>query len=235
MSALSVRHLSVRYVSSEMSTQALNDLSLEVAQGAICTISGPSGGGKSTLINAVGGLITDYTGELLLDGIRPDPTKHQLALVPQSYGLLPWLTVQDNIQLPQALGKRCVPPSQLRAIIEELALNTLLKRYPHELSGGQRQRVALARAFGMQPDVLLMDEPFSALDVVTAERSRALFLHLWEQYPVTTLLVTHSPTEAAELGTQAIVVARGKLIAELANPSEAELRHHLYTAYGQES
>ena len=142
----------------------------------IVTITGPSGSGKSTLLHCLSGIVTPTSGHLLLDDLPISPRTHQIALVPQQYGLFPWKRVASNIFLPAALGKRSVSPELQQEILETLGLLDLLDRYPHQLSGGQRQRVALARAFIMQPDLLLLDEAFSALDVATAERSRQLFL-----------------------------------------------------------
>lgn len=236
MSQLQIHQLSIGYSSAEGLVPALEHISLDLADGTICTVAGPSGGGKSTLLHAIAGVLPHYEGTILLDGVRPMPTQHQIALVPQNYGLMPWKTVADNIALPQSLGKRSVATAERDEIVQRLGLEHLLNRYPHELSGGQRQRVALARAFGMQPDLLLMDEPFSALDIVTAERSRELFLQLWRRFPVTTLLVTHSPTEAAQLGHRAIVIAGtpGRIVADLYEPSQDALHRYLLSAYDDE-
>ncbi len=230
---LSIRNLSLSYPSDSSETIALRDVCLDVPERTICAVVGPSGGGKSSLLAALSGVVPHGSGEMLLGGSPLDPRRHQIALVPQSYGLLPWKTVLGNIRLPQTLSKRTIPDRELEQIISGLGITELLGRYPHQLSGGQRQRVALARAFGMRPDLLLLDEPFSALDVVSAERSRALFAELWERYPTTTLLVTHHPLEAAQLALEAVVISRGQIQARLAPIREDDLRQHLHHAYDQ--
>lgn len=193
---------------------------------------GPSGGGKSSLLGVLSGSLKPTSGEVLLGGKPLDSKEIQIALVPQSYGLLPWKTLGDNIRLPRALGRRSLGDAELADIIASLGIEALLHRYPHEVSGGQRQRAALARAFGMQPDLLLLDEPFSALDIVRAEQSQKLFLDLWQRYPCTTLLVSHKPSEALELGTRiAILSEQGRLSEINPKPSERELGELLRRAY----
>lgn len=193
---------------------------------------GPSGGGKSSLLGVLSGSLKPTSGEVLLGGKPLDSKEMQIALVPQSYGLLPWKTLGDNIRLPRALGRRSLGDAELADIIASLGIEALLHRYPHEVSGGQRQRAALARAFGMQPDLLLLDEPFSALDIVRAEQSQKLFLDLWQRYPCTTLLVSHKPSEALELGTRiAILSEQGRLSEINPKPSERELGELLRRAY----
>ena len=197
----------------------------------IVTITGPSGSGKSTLLHCLSGIVTPTSGLLLLDDLPISPRTHQIALVPQQYGLFPWKRVASNIFLPSALGKRSVSPELQQEILETLGLLDLLDRYPHQLSGGQRQRVALARAFIMQPDLLLLDEAFSALDVATAERSRQLFLELWARYPVPTLCVTHSPEEATTLAQRILLLGGtpGTLLGDYRGASRLDLEAKLRT------
>lgn len=197
----------------------------------IVTITGPSGSGKSTLLHCLSGIVTPTSGQLLLDDLPISPRTHQIALVPQQYGLFPWKRVASNIFLPSALGKRSVSPELQQEILDILGLLDLLDRYPHQLSGGQRQRVALARAFIMQPDLLLLDEAFSALDVATAERSRQLFLELWARYPVPTLCVTHSPEEATTLAQRTLLLGGtpGTLLGDYRGASRLDLEAKLRT------
>ena len=197
----------------------------------IVTITGPSGSGKSTLLHCLSGIVTPTSGHLFLDDLPISPRTHQIALVPQQYGLFPWKRVASNIFLPSALGKRSVSPELQQEILETLGLLDLLDRYPHQLSGGQRQRVALARAFIMQPDLLLLDEAFSALDVATAERSRQLFLELWARYPVPTLCVTHSPEEATTLAQRTLLLGGtpGTLLGDYRGASREDLEAKLRT------
>lgn len=233
MSWLNVSDLSLDYRADQDITPALRDISFSLEQGLICALTGPSGGGKSSLLNVLAGVLTPQAGKIQLAHQTLSPKRQQIALVPQSYGLLPWKTVLENILLPQRLGRRSVSLDVRREIIESLDLEPLLMRYPHELSGGQCQRVALARAFGMKPDLLLLDEPFSALDVVTSERSRQLFLELWRRFPTTTILVTHNPQEAVLLAERVLVLGGkpGRLLQDLHKPSESTLRQHLIHAY----
>ena len=180
--------LSVRYSKRREVTAALRDVSFSLGK-EIVTIIGPSGSGKSSLLHTLAGIIRPSKGTLQLSGVPLSPRTHQIALVPQQYGLFPWKTVRESIHLPAALGKRIVSSDLQEEILTTLSLTDLLDRYPSELSGGQCQRVALARAFIMKPDLLLLDEAFSALDVATASRSRQLFLELWQHYPTPTLCV----------------------------------------------
>lgn len=224
---LIISDLSLSYRSAKETTSVLRGVSLEIPRGHIYAILGPSGGGKSSLLNAVAGVNTDYTGQILFGSQPLSSRTHSIALVPQHYGLMPWKSVQDNILLPLSLGKECVTEDILRDILSRLHLEELLHRYPHELSGGQRQRVALARAFAMKADLLLMDEPFSALDVLTAEQGRNLFLELWELYPITTLLVTHSPAEAKALAHRSVLLTGTP--AKISTVSESITEQELYT------
>lgn len=233
MSYLSLANVALSYGSGASLTPALVDINLELGQGDICALLGPSGVGKSTLVGILSGSLRHYSGSVLLGGRPLDSRSMQIALVPQHYGLLGWKTIEENIHLPQMLGRRSLGRTDLDLIVESLGLDPLLGRYPHELSGGQRQRVALARAFGMQPDLLLLDEAFSALDIVTASRSRELFLELWRRYPCTTMLITHNPSEAAALASEALILAGspGRIKQRLQAPSEAALRQYLNEAY----
>ena len=227
---LQVSQLTVSYTHRRRSTEALVGITFSMGR-EIVTITGPSGSGKSTLLHCLSGIVTPTSGHLLLDDLPISPRTHQIALVPQQYGLFPWKRVGSNILLPSALGKRSVSPELQQEILETLGLLDLLERYPHQLSGGQRQRVALARAFIMQPDLLLLDEAFSALDVATAERSRQLFLELWARYPVPTLCVTHSPEEATTLAQRTLLLGGtpGTLLGDYRGASRLDLEAKLRT------
>ena len=227
---LRVSQLTVSYTHRRRSTEALVGITFSLGR-EIVTITGPSGSGKSTLLHCLSGIVTPTSGQLLLDDLPISPRTHQIALVPQQYGLFPWKRVASNIFLPSALGKRSVSPELQQEILETLGLLDLLDRYPHQLSGGQRQRVALARAFIMQPDLLLLDEAFSALDVGTAERSRQLFLELWARYPVPTLCVTHSPEEATTLAQRTLLLGGtpGTLLGDYRGASRLDLEAKLRT------
>lgn len=231
---LEIKDLQVVYSGTQGASPALEGLGLSLAPREVCTVVGPSGGGKSTLLGAIAGIVP-YQGSITLSGEPIDSHRHQIALVPQSYGLLPWQTVETNIRLPQRLGRRYADDATYSDIITRLGLTSLLGRYPHQLSGGQRQRVALARAFAMLPDLMLMDEPFAALDIVTAERSRELLADLWHRYPTTALVVTHSPTDAALLGHRTLVLGGrpGRIIYEGYRADAQTLHHHLSQCYAE--
>lgn len=205
--AIRINHLTVYYNRNNRKFEAIRDLSLELEAGGIYCLIGPSGCGKSTLLHAIGGIISDYKGEITINGNAPDPKLHSIGLVPQNYGLLPWETVKENIYLANRLKKIPADPGYNEEIIRILGLNDLQTRYPGELSGGQKQRTALARSFIQKPDLLLMDEPFSALDTFTAEKCRNLFLEIWKKHKVTTLFVTHSLEEAVKLGKKIILLS----------------------------
>lgn len=229
---LQVSELQVSYTQQSEVRSVLLGISFSIGQ-EIVALTGASGAGKSTLLHTLAGIVPKQSGEILLGGAPLSARSHQIALVPQQYGLYPWKRVAENIHLPQQLGKRSVAPSLREEILETLGLQELLQRYPQELSGGQRQRVALARAFIMQPDLLLLDEAFSALDVVTAERSRELFLELWSRYPVPTLCVTHSPEEATRLASRTLLLGGrpARLQGDYQQPSRAFLEEQLRLAH----
>lgn len=218
MSRVAVEHLSVTYRGGREETVALEDLSLTLEEGEILGVVGPSGCGKSTLLHVLSGIITEYEGRVLFDDVPPDPRAHSIALVPQGFALLPWMTVKQNILLPRTLGRKRSPGlAHLSEIIETLEIADLADRYPAQLSGGQRQRVALARAFVQDPDLLLLDEPFSALDIATADRSRALLRSSREDMALTTILVSHNLEEVAGLSDRVVVMAGppGRIVREM--------------------
>ena len=212
MSRVSIEHLSVAYKGRRGETVAVEDLSLTLGDGEILGLTGPSGCGKSTLLHVLSGIITDYEGTVLIDGLPPDPKVHSVALVPQGFALLPWMTVRENILLPHTLGgKECPNLSHLDEVLQTLEIAPYVDRYPRELSGGQRQRVALARAMVQDPDLLLLDEPFSALDIGTAELQ-----HFRRSLGLTTILVSHNVEEIAGLAERVIVMGGtpGRILSE---------------------
>jgi NitT/TauT family transport system ATP-binding protein len=206
--------------------RALDGLSFRMETDEVWGVVGPSGCGKSTLLKVLAGVHRSYDGEVSINGERPDPRRQSIGLIPQNYALLPWKRVEENIFLPQIVAHRAPNRNAAASVIDSLALGDLLHRWPHELSGGQQQRVALARSFIQSPDILLMDEPFSALDTQTAARSRALFQNVWRDNPVTTLLVTHNIDEAVALCSHIVVLsaAPGRVVALLETPSADEIR-----------
>lgn len=206
---LDVQQLSVSFGQ----TQVFKNLSFTVPTDGILAVIGPSGTGKTTLINALTRQIAS-TGNCLLDGQPIAPRQHHLALVPQDYGLLPWQTVRRNVTLGLRISQHqklsVTQNEKVNTILQALAIAPLAERYPHALSGGQQQRVALARAFIGTPDLLLLDEAFSALDPVVKRQAYQLFMQQWQQRPVATLLITHDLEEALQLGDQLLVLQNGQ-------------------------
>lgn len=188
-------------------TPVLKEISFSLYKGNTLTVVGPSGCGKSTLLNVLSGIIKNYTGDIYMGSTLLKEAGLTFGYVPQNLGLLPWKRVKENIMLPQKINKnKKIDENEVDEVLAKLELTDLLYRYPSQLSGGQRQRVALARVFISQPDILLMDEPFSALDTLTAETSRELFLDLWRKYRPTTIFTTHNLTEAVKLGKNILLL-----------------------------
>lgn len=206
---LEIKDLSVTYQSSDESYIALQNINLSLPSGGTCAIIGPSGCGKSTLLKVLAGIITDYEGTVLFDGNPILPSKQKIGFIPQNYGLLPWKNVYENICLGVKLKNRQlkVNKSYVEFMMRQLGIDGLEKRYPGELSGGQQQRVSLARSFLLKPDLLLMDEPFSALDAITREEIQDVFLEVWKRQAVSTILVTHYVEEAVYLGQKIIILS----------------------------
>ena len=230
MPMIEIKNICVTYASEGKTPyQALDGVNLTVPQGTVCAVLGPSGCGKSTLIKTVAGLLRPSSGEVLIDGRHVDAKTMTIGFMPQNYGLLPWRTALENVLLGPAIRKQDKIRAATRAkeLFQTLGIHGLEQRYPRELSGGQQQRVALARVFLLEPDVLLMDEPFSALDAITREEIQDVFLSLWRGASVTTLLVTHYVEEALYLGGQIALMASGGHLAKvLPNPlcGKANLR-----------
>lgn len=219
---IEIKDLSVTYDrDGKTPYEALDHVRLTVPKGTVCAVLGPSGCGKSTLIKAVAGLLPAATGTVTMDGAPINPRQSTIGFMPQNYGLLPWRTALENVLLGPTIRKQDVAAAKQRAaeLFAALGIAGLEARYPKGLSGGQQQRVALARAFLLRPDILLMDEPFSALDAITREEMQDVFLGLWQRERVTTLLVTHYVEEAVYLGQEIVLMRTGGRIAEcLENP-----------------
>lgn len=218
---------------------ALADLSLSVAAGELVALVGPSGCGKTTLLNIVAGLDRDFTGEVRL-AARPDGQPARVGYVFQEPRLLPWRTVYENIAL-------VLPPQRAAAVVKDLlsavGLAGAQDLYPAQLSGGMSRRIAIARAFAIEPDLLLMDEPFVSLDHDTVEQLHDLLLSLWHARPTTVLFVTHDLREALMLADRLVLLsaAPGHVVdavpvsltrsrrhssAEIERLREEVLRHH---------
>jgi NitT/TauT family transport system ATP-binding protein len=200
----------------------LEDVNLTLKSNEIVGLLGRSGSGKSTLLRSIAGLITPTAGRIGVSDVPGDATAHGVAMVFQTFALFPWLTVQKNVEL--GLEAKGVPAAERRkrslAAIDLIGLDGFENAYPKELSGGMRQRVGLARALVVQPSILLMDEPFSALDVLTAETLRTDLLDLWAEgrMPIRSiLLVTHNIEEAVLMCDRILVFSSnpGRVIAEI--------------------
>jgi NitT/TauT family transport system ATP-binding protein len=187
---------------------ALDNLTLDIGPGEFVSIVGPSGCGKTTLLRLIDGLIAPDRGEVLVKGRPPIPTQ-DIAMVFQSARLLPWRTVAGNIEFVLGLRGHTqqVRKSRALALLGAVGLREFAEAYPHELSGGMQQRVGLARALAVEPEVLLMDEPFAALDAMTRETLRGELLRLWDRRRMAVVFVTHDIDEAIIL-SQRIVVMR---------------------------
>lgn len=191
----------------------LSDIDLRVAEGDFIALLGPSGSGKSTLLRIIAGLIQPTTGQVLYRGQPFSGTNPGVSMVFQSFALFPWLTVLENVELGlrYASISRAEKRDKAIAAIDMIGLDGFEGAYPKELSGGMRQRVGIGRALVMEPDILLMDEPFSALDVLTAENLKRDILELWQmgKFPTKAIvLVTHGIEEAVYMADRALVLSR---------------------------
>jgi NitT/TauT family transport system ATP-binding protein len=212
--------------------RALAGFDIDVYEGEFLSIVGPSGCGKSTFLNVLLGLIKPDSGELTMRGQYITGPGRERAMVFQEFGLLPWRTVQHNVELGLELKR--VPVEARRKIsaglIEMVGLSGFESHYPHELSGGMKQRVGLARALATDPDVLLMDEPFAALDAQTRDLMQVELLRIWNAARKTVLFVTHQIDEAIYLSDRVVVMTRRpghakKLFAiDLPRPRNYEMR-----------
>jgi ABC-type nitrate/sulfonate/bicarbonate transport system ATPase subunit len=219
---IKINNLKVCYKNTNKLTMVIDNANLSVKKGEICAVIGPSGGGKSTLLKVLAGIILDYTGDVLIDGKKVDPKVHRIGLIPQNYGLVKWKTVEENIFLSAKIkdGKKNIDMDFYKKLLKELNLEGFVKRYPSELSGGQMQRVSMARALLLKPELLLMDESFSALDAMTREEVQKLFLEVWKEHKVTTILVTHDINEAIYLAKDIAIISAspGKILQVIHNP-----------------
>ncbi len=204
--------------------QALDNINLTVPDGKLVALLGPSGSGKSTLLRAIAGLETPDTGSIVINGqdtTHLDVRKRNIGFVFQHYALFKHLTVRQNIAFGLEIRKH--RPAGIKSRVEELLdliqLKGLGDRYPSQLSGGQRQRVALARALAIQPQVLLLDEPFGALDAKVRKELRSWLRRLHEEVHITSVFVTHDQEEAMEVADQIVVMNAGK-IEQVGTPAE---------------
>lgn len=209
MARIEIRGLTHRYTDTTGNViTAVDDVSLDIATGRFMTIVGPSGCGKTTLLNIVAGFIPASRGSVRLDDVPITEPGSERGVVFQSFALFDWLTVRQNIEFGPRMGG-IDPQDRAERVSKYLALIGLRKfadRYPYELSGGMKQRVAIARALANDPDILLMDEPFAALDAQTRELMQEELLRIWEATKKTVLFITHSIEEAVYLSSDVAVM-----------------------------
>lgn len=247
-SMLSVRNLKKVYKTDGGDIEAVRNLTFDLKPGELACLVGPSGSGKTTLLRCISGLMTPTEGEVLLDGTKVIGPPKRMAVVFQEYGrsLFPWMRVRENVELP--LKNQGVPRAERDKLVDDaleaVGLSHVPRSYPWQLSGGMQQRVAIARAVAYQPEVLLMDEPFAAVDAQTRADLEDLIRSVWRKLGVTILFVTHDIDESVYLGERVIIlsssptVIQEDLTIDLPNerdqlntrslPRFTELRHHVY-------
>ena len=245
---LSVRGLKKVYQTDGGDIEAVRNLTFDLRAGELACLVGPSGSGKTTLLKCISGLMAPTEGEVLLDGKRVSGPPKKMAVVFQEYGrsLFPWMRVRDNVELP--LKNQRVPKVERDRLVDEaleaVGLAHVPRSYPWQLSGGMQQRVAIARAIAYQPEVLLMDEPFAAVDAQTRADLEDLIRAIWKKFGVTVLFVTHDIDESVYLGERVIILSSSPTVVQedividlpverdqletRSLPRFTELRHHVY-------
>jgi NitT/TauT family transport system ATP-binding protein len=248
---LSCENLQVTFHSSRMTVEALRDISFSVGKSEFVCVVGPSGCGKSTLLRSIAGLVNPTGGRVIFHN-QVGEEQPRCAMVFQDHGVFPWMTVLDNVAFAlemQGVGRK-ERQEKARLFLDMIGLSEFAGAYPRELSGGMRQRVAVARAFISDPDLLLMDEPFRALDAQTRLILQEELLHIWRDFRKTVLYVTHDIEEAILLGDRVLVMsARPAEIKEQVNiplrrprdltgrdhPELEELKWHIWKTLEKEA
>ena len=244
MSSIAAQDVSMIFATRGAPVRALDDVTVEVPDGHFACIVGASGCGKSTLLNIMAGLVRPTSGTIEVGGRTVEGPGADRGMVFQSYTLFPWLRVRENIEFGPSL--KGVPAQQRRRIagelLEEMGLTEFARAYPSELSGGMKQRVAIARALANDPAVLLMDEPFGALDALTRAGAQRFLTQVWEQHRRTIVFVTHDIDEAIYLGDTVFVMSprpgrvkeivpvdipRPRSLDDVATTRFAELKHRI--------
>ncbi len=214
MSYLSIEHLDKSFVRGNLASQVLKDINLNIAKGEFISIIGHSGCGKSTVLNIVAGLLEPSLGGVILDGKEVRGPGPDRSMVFQNHSLLPWLTVYENVEVAvNKLFKRSMGKRERREWIEHnLALVNMghaLNKYPQEISGGMKQRVGIARALAMKPKVLLLDEPFGALDALTRAHLQDEVMKIQKELGNTMMMITHDVDEAVLLSDRIVMMTNG--------------------------
>ena len=209
MTKLKIDNVYKEYQGRNGKTIALNGVNLDIKENEFICVVGPSGCGKSTLLNIIAGLLEPTSGTVMLDGKVIEGTGVERGVVFQQYALFPWRTVLKNVMFPLEMKK--VPKDEAEAIarkyIKSVGLEGFEKSYPKELSGGMKQRVAIARAYAANPEVLLLDEPFGALDAQTRVQLQTELLETWEKEKKTCFFITHDVDEAIILAQRVIIMS----------------------------
>jgi NitT/TauT family transport system ATP-binding protein len=209
--AVALEHVGMEFAVPGGKMTALSDINLRIAPGEFVSLIGPSGCGKSTLLRIVGDLLSPTSGDVQINGKPAHAARlaRDYGIVFQSPVLFDWRTVEANVALPLELLKvdKAERTQRVNEMLELVELTGFLKHYPRQLSGGMQQRVAIARALSLQPALLLMDEPFGALDEMTRERLNGEVLRIWAQTGTTVIFVTHSIPEAVFLSTRVVVMS----------------------------
>lgn len=233
-----IQHVDLAYKSASGMVNALQNISLHISLGECVAIVGVSGSGKSSFLNIVAGLEKPTKGTIYFDGKELKGPQQEIAIIFQNYGLFPWKSVKANIVLPLKLAKlsKQERDRDTQLILSQLNIHDLQNRYPFQLSGGQQQRVAIGRALIQKPKVLLMDEPFSALDILTKEQLMQTLQTIRHERNLTLLFVTHNIDEALMMSDRIVVFhTNGKTIAGIIeNDYQMEERHHPACMYRQQ-
>jgi len=215
--AIAIDNVTVAFGKGAARHLAVAETSIDIAPGEFVCLLGPSGCGKSTLLNSVAGYVAPTGGQILLDGAPVTAPGPDRGMVFQQYSLFPWKTVRENVAFgPHILGRDDCDATA-NTMIAMVGLSKFANRYPAELSGGMQQRVGIARALATYPNVLLMDEPFGALDSQTRHMMQESLLEIWSEFGITVLFVTHDIDEAVFLGDRVLVMSAspGQIIAEI--------------------
>jgi NitT/TauT family transport system ATP-binding protein len=245
---LSVRNLKKVYKTDGGDIEAVRNLTFDLKRGELACLVGPSGSGKTTLLKCISGLMAPTEGEVQLDGAKVTGPPKKMAVVFQEYGrsLFPWMRVRENVELP--LKNQGMPKAERDKLVDDaleaVGLSHVPRSYPWQLSGGMQQRVAIARAVAYQPEVLLMDEPFAAVDAQTRADLEDLIRTVWKRLGVTILFVTHDIDESVYLGQRVIILSSSPTVIQedltidlpddrdqlntRSLPRFTELRHHVY-------
>lgn len=239
-----IHNLNKSFAMKEGALPVLSDININIERGEFICILGSSGCGKSTMLRMLAGLDTEYTGEIVVDGKRVKGPDSEIGMIFQESRLFPWLKVKDNIKFgASSMMSRLEKERECARYIELVGLQGFEKSYPHQLSGGMQQRVSIARSLIENPKLLLLDEPFGALDALTRMNMQQETLRIWSKEKTTMILVTHDIDEAIYLGSRIIILSsrpgkiREVIRVDLPRPRKrtgkefADLRNYIYNSF----